>query len=75
MIWIESPTNPTLKLADINKICKEVKSLRPDIYTVVDNTFLTCYFQVNAKFFKVKLSRNKDIFNNFSLNSFELRNH
>jgi cystathionine gamma-lyase len=47
MIWIESPTNPLLKLADIKTIIKEVKSTRPDVNVVVDNTFATCYFQVN----------------------------
>ncbi|XP_011501434.1 PREDICTED: cystathionine gamma-lyase [Ceratosolen solmsi marchali] len=45
MIWIESPTNPLLKLADIKTIIKEVKTGRPDVYIVVDNTFATCYFQ------------------------------
>ena len=46
MIWIESPTNPLLKLADIKAICDKVKAIRPDIYIIVDNTFVTCYFQV-----------------------------
>ncbi|KAL7298037.1 hypothetical protein TKK_0009042 [Trichogramma kaykai] len=45
MIWIETPTNPLLKLADIKGICDKVKATRPDIITVVDNTFVTCYFQ------------------------------
>ncbi|XP_001601960.1 cystathionine gamma-lyase [Nasonia vitripennis] len=45
MVWIESPTNPLLKLADIQAICEKTKSIRPDIYIVVDNTFVTCYFQ------------------------------
>ncbi|MBZ4650899.1 PLP-dependent aspartate aminotransferase family protein [Thermosipho sp. (in: thermotogales)] len=43
MIWIESPTNPLLKLADI----KEISSLAKDkgIIVVVDNTFASPYFQ------------------------------
>ncbi len=43
MIWIESPTNPTMKLVDIRKAAalgKEKKAL-----TVVDNTFMSPYFQ------------------------------
>ena len=37
MIWIESPTNPTLKISDINKISKITKS--NNLFLVVDNTF------------------------------------
>lgn len=60
MIWLESPTNPLLKLADIRAISSKVKHLRPDIYIVVDNTFVTCYFQVknlikNTFFFLILL--------------------
>lgn len=43
MIFIETPTNPVMKVADIealSKIAKEIGAL-----TVVDNTFLTPYFQ------------------------------
>jgi cystathionine gamma-lyase len=43
MVWIESPTNPTLKIVDIieiAKICKEKK-----VILVVDNTFFTPYLQ------------------------------
>ena len=46
MIWIETPTNPLLKLADIKAISETIKKTRPDIYVVVDNTFVTCFFQV-----------------------------
>ncbi|XP_014208944.2 putative cystathionine gamma-lyase 2 [Copidosoma floridanum] len=45
MIWLETPTNPLLKLADIREIVNKIKSQKPDIYIVVDNTFVTCYFQ------------------------------
>ncbi|XP_018315201.1 putative cystathionine gamma-lyase 2 [Mycetomoellerius zeteki] len=44
MIWFETPTNPLLKLTDIKAVAESLKS-RPDIILVVDNTFLTCYFQ------------------------------
>lgn len=45
MIWLETPTNPTLKMVDIKKIVNTVKSKYPDIIIVVDNTFATPYFQ------------------------------
>lgn len=37
LIWIESPTNPTLKISDIEKISKIAQSF--DALLVVDNTF------------------------------------
>jgi cystathionine gamma-lyase len=43
MIWIETPTNPLLKITDIKAVttmAKKVKAL-----TVVDNTFMSPYFQ------------------------------
>jgi cystathionine gamma-lyase len=43
MIWIESPTNPLLKIIDIKSAAK---TARPKgILTVVDNTFATPFFQ------------------------------
>jgi cystathionine gamma-lyase len=42
MIWIETPTNPLLKLADIRCISEIAGH---DIIVVVDNTFATPYFQ------------------------------
>ncbi len=47
MVWLESPTNPLLKVLDIEMIVKCVKSIDASIITVVDNTFLTPYFQVD----------------------------
>ncbi len=43
MIWIETPTNPLLKLCDIAFISKIAKE--KNIITVVDNTFMSPYFQ------------------------------
>jgi cystathionine gamma-lyase len=43
MVWLETPTNPTLKLADIRKISAEAR--KRGILTVVDNTFMSPYFQ------------------------------
>lgn len=42
-LWIESPTNPTLKLFDIRALCElaHAKGVR----VAVDNTFMTPYFQ------------------------------
>lgn len=45
MIWIETPTNPTLKLVDIKAICTIAHQINRDIMVVVDNTFMSPYFQ------------------------------
>ncbi|ASJ12646.1 cystathionine gamma-synthase [Thermococcus thioreducens] len=43
MVWLETPTNPLLKLADIRAVA-EIAHER-DIIVVVDNTFASPYFQ------------------------------
>jgi len=43
MIWLESPTNPLLKVIDISQICKVAKA--ENIPVVVDNTFCTALLQ------------------------------
>ncbi|WP_140936721.1 cystathionine gamma-synthase [Sphingobacterium lumbrici] len=43
LIWIETPTNPTLKLADIAEIGKIAKE--NNVLYVVDNTFASPYLQ------------------------------
>ncbi|MFN7453970.1 MAG: trans-sulfuration enzyme family protein, partial [Pseudobdellovibrionaceae bacterium] len=43
MVWLETPTNPTMKLADIKAISAEAK--KSGILVVVDNTFMSPYFQ------------------------------
>ncbi|XP_049804723.1 cystathionine gamma-lyase [Schistocerca nitens] len=43
LIWIETPTNPLMKVADIKKICDIAH--KKNILVAVDNTFLTPYFQ------------------------------
>lgn len=45
MVWIETPTNPTMKVIDIEAVAKLAHSYNKDIIVVVDNTFLTSYFQ------------------------------
>lgn len=43
LVWIETPTNPLMKLADIAEIAKITKS--HDLLFAVDNTFATSYLQ------------------------------
>ena len=43
MVWIETPTNPTLKLVDIRATAKTARAA--GIISVVDNTFMSPYFQ------------------------------
>ena len=45
MIWLETPTNPTLKISDILAISLVARKANPNIILVVDNTFMTPYFQ------------------------------
>lgn len=44
MLWIESPTNPMLQVADIERLIKSAK--RNNVIVVVDNTFATPINQV-----------------------------
>ncbi|MDP7319560.1 MAG: PLP-dependent aspartate aminotransferase family protein [Bacteriovoracaceae bacterium] len=43
MIWLETPTNPMLKISDIKKISEMAKKYK--VMSVVDNTFMSPYFQ------------------------------
>lgn len=43
MVWLETPTNPTLKLVDIEAISKIAK--KKNVMVVVDNTFMSPFFQ------------------------------
>ncbi len=43
LIWLETPTNPLMKICDIKTIAKIAKE--NNILVVVDNTFATPYFQ------------------------------
>ena len=43
MVWLETPTNPTLKLADIKAI--SAIAHEKNILVTVDNTFMSPYFQ------------------------------
>jgi cystathionine gamma-lyase len=43
MLWLETPTNPMLKIFDIERLCAIARER--GILTVVDNTFMSPYFQ------------------------------
>ena len=43
MLWLETPTNPTLKLVNIRKLSAMASA--KGILSVVDNTFMSPYFQ------------------------------
>lgn len=43
VIWLESPTNPLLKITDIIKVCDLAQKYK--VKSIVDNTFMSPYFQ------------------------------
>jgi len=43
-VWVETPTNPTLRLVDIQALA-EIVHAHPGVILVVDNTFMSPYFQ------------------------------
>lgn len=45
MVWIETPTNPLLKIIDIETVCGWAKKQKSRPIVVVDNTFASPYFQ------------------------------
>lgn len=49
LIWLETPTNPLLRIVDISAVSRWAKSAQPSRYhplwVVVDNTFATPYLQ------------------------------
>merc|ERR1719361_2493613 len=44
MVWIETPTNPTLKVVDIKAVA-DIAHGHENVFVVVDNTFESAYFQ------------------------------
>lgn len=46
LLWLETPTNPTLKITDITKVSKAAKE--NNCLMAVDNTFCSPYFQVSV---------------------------
>lgn len=47
IVWLESPTNPLMRVSNLKAISTVAHNIRKDILVVVDNTFQTPYFQVN----------------------------
>ncbi len=45
IVWIETPTNPLLKIIDIGRVVDWAKKQNPRPLVVVDNTFASPYFQ------------------------------
>lgn len=43
LVWIETPTNPTMKIIDIRAVCDIAR--KHNCLSVVDNTFMSAYFQ------------------------------
>ncbi len=43
MVWLETPTNPTMKLVDIQNISEQAH--KHNLTVAVDNTFMSPYFQ------------------------------
>ena len=44
MVWIETPTNPNLKVVDIKAVA-DIAHTHENVIVVVDNTFESAYFQ------------------------------
>lgn len=45
IVWLESPTNPTLKMTDLKAVNDAIRSIDPKIVYVVDNTFMSSVLQ------------------------------
>jgi cystathionine gamma-lyase len=41
MVWVETPTNPTLKVVDLAMVVRVARSIAPDAILVCDNTFVS----------------------------------
>lgn len=45
LVWLESPTNPLLKVTDIRAVTSTLKNINPNVIIAIDNTFMSPYFQ------------------------------
>jgi methionine-gamma-lyase len=43
IVYFETPTNPTMRIVDITKLCSATHKINPDIKIICDNTFATPY--------------------------------
>ncbi len=53
MVFIETPSNPLMRLVDIAEVSHIVHEYNPKILLVVDNTFMTPYFQARNTLFSI----------------------
>lgn len=49
LVWLETPSNPTMKTTNIQILSNQIKKINPNILIAVDNTFLTPIFQQPLK--------------------------
>jgi len=71
LIWVETPSNPTLKVSDIAAISAIAK--KNEAILVVDNTFLTSYFQV--KLINIFYFKQWTLYSNIFLQMWMDKNH
>ncbi|RXG67222.1 hypothetical protein Avbf_13790 [Armadillidium vulgare] len=45
LVWLETPTNPLMKMVDLQTVTSIIKSQNPSTIIACDNTFLSPYFQ------------------------------
>jgi cystathionine beta-lyase/cystathionine gamma-synthase len=45
LVWLETPTNPLMKIADLAELSTIIKDVRKDSLIAVDNTFASPYLQ------------------------------
>ena len=45
LVWVETPTNPLLKLVDLKAVAKAAKAINPKVLLACDNTFASPIFQ------------------------------
>ena len=50
MVWVETPTNPLLKLVDLKAVAEEARKINPDVLLACDNTFASPIFQRPLEF-------------------------
>lgn len=50
LLWIETPTNPTMQIVDIEECTQTVKSKNKNIIVAIDNTFASPYLQNPLKY-------------------------
>jgi cystathionine gamma-lyase len=41
MVWVETPSNPTLKICDLDAVARAARAVNPDVILACDNTFAT----------------------------------